>query len=45
MITEPDMVSNEGSIEDVIELKGNDNTEEEEVSPYSFAQRYTLTTV
>ena len=45
VITEPDMVSNEGSIEDVIELKGNDNTEEEEVSPYSFAQCYTLTTV
>ena len=45
VITEPDMVSGEGSIEDIIELEGDDNTKEEEVIPYSFAQCYTLTTV
>ena len=41
VIMEPDMVSSEGYTEDVIELERDENTEEEEVSAYS----YTLTTV
>ena len=41
VIMEPDTVSSEGYTEDVIELERDDNTEEEEVSAYS----YTLTTV